>query len=155
VALTLAGAISLKSVILTNQCIVWAAEGTDTTILFVQALLFHQARRFALSLQGAPAVMKFWRPSILLLVQENSPALVAFCHDLKKGGLLILGRAVRDGGGELGTDSPVMRAQEEKARLLQVRQQQGSTRCHSTGPTRSGAYPVVTTPPCRTCSGPS
>ena len=77
-----------------------------------------QARRFTLSLQSAKIVAKFWRPSILLIAPEEPDTnLLAFCSDLKKGGLLILGKpiiapAVDEGDG-------LARALEEKALLLE------------------------------------
>eukprot|EP01062_Namystynia_karyoxenos_P033572 TRINITY_DN24705_c0_g1_i1.p1 TRINITY_DN24705_c0_g1~~TRINITY_DN24705_c0_g1_i1.p1 ORF type:complete len:988 (+),score=317.45 TRINITY_DN24705_c0_g1_i1:86-2965(+) len=64
-----------------------------------QALLFHQARKMLLALQhkGA-AVPKFWRPSLLLLSGPDGEglrrALLSFCDDLKKGGLLVVGAPV-------------------------------------------------------------
>ena len=59
-----------------------------------QALMFKQARSYIVSLQRQPRVAKFWRPSLMLLAEDVSPVLLGFCDDAKKGGILVLGRAV-------------------------------------------------------------
>lgn len=59
-----------------------------------QALMFKQARAYIVSLQGQPRVTKFWRPSMMLLMEDPSPVLLGFCDDAKKGGILVLGKAV-------------------------------------------------------------
>ncbi|CAE8597982.1 unnamed protein product [Polarella glacialis] len=66
-----------------------------------QALFFGWARDSLLALQLKPQDMKYWRPSLLLLVPSTADAstpgflqLVAFLNRLKQSGLFVIGRAL-------------------------------------------------------------
>lgn len=59
-----------------------------------QAILFHQLRRWLLTMKERSTHGKLWRPSILLLLPADAPwpsALVSLGNCLKKGGLYIIG----------------------------------------------------------------
>ena len=91
-----------------------------------QALMFQQARNFALSLQYQGNVAKFWRPSLMLLAEDLAPTLLGFCDDMKKGGILVLGKAVTGdryhaalaAGDRTGANELIERTLAAKAELL-------------------------------------
>jgi hypothetical protein len=59
-----------------------------------QAIMFHQVRKYLLLLDSQGQHSKFWRPNVLLLVDNPAVGLVAFCNNVKKGGLLLVSQAV-------------------------------------------------------------
>jgi hypothetical protein len=59
-----------------------------------QAIMFHQVRKYLLMLDTNKLHSKFWRPNVLLVIDNPAAALLGFCNNIKKGGLLLIGQAV-------------------------------------------------------------
>ena len=63
-----------------------------------QALMYHQVRKYLLKIDETKSHTKFWRPSVLLFVDDYSATqikgMVNFCREIKKGGLMVLGSVI-------------------------------------------------------------
>lgn len=90
----------------------WTAPATQLHDVS-QALIFHQVRKYLLRLDERKAHAKFWRPSIVALIQDPSAvgslALIDALNNLKKGGLFILGSILVGPLSERLTRLPVLR----------------------------------------------
>ena len=58
--------------------------------------MYHQVRKYLLKINETKSHTKFWRPSVLLFVDDYSATqikgMVNFCREIKKGGLMVLGK---------------------------------------------------------------
>ncbi|CAA18413.2 vacuolar membrane cation-chloride cotransporter Vhc1 [Schizosaccharomyces pombe] len=61
-----------------------------------QGIIYHQLRKYLLQTNKARENIKFWRPQILLLINNpnRSENVIRFCNSLKKGSLYILGHVI-------------------------------------------------------------
>ena len=61
-----------------------------------QAVMYHQVRKYLLKMQGDMGGIKYWRLSLLVLVDmtRNNMIILRFCNLLKKGGLMCIGTVI-------------------------------------------------------------
>ena len=74
-----------------------------------QALMYHQVRKYLLRLDENAEHAKFWRPSIVLFLDDMKTDMIGFCRTLKKGGLLVLGNVLVGELADLGEHTITMR----------------------------------------------
>lgn len=76
-----------------------------------QNLIYHQVRKYLLRLK--PEHIKFWRPHIILLVNNprRQTRLIKFCNSMKKGSLYILGHVIVTDDFDSGVEEAKMQQQ--------------------------------------------